>query len=455
MRSRNNRGFSIIGVIVAAGMLGGLVLVLAKLTRQQHVSQKKSETMAELTVLHQKVLSVFYDGESCTKTLGPGAILRVGDKISQLKNREGSVVLEEGKTYNRLLKVVSMKILAIQGSVAKTRELDIEIIFEKQGAANTGYNKVTKVFSITVELSAVTPSMTLDRCHHTLDGKEQGIKEQMCTDMGGVMVPIPGTAITRCSVDNLYQKFCQNMGGDYTTAPDMECSVAPILQKLCDSLGGTWDGTDCDIASVYANVTGDTMLGDFHTKNVSCIHLNCPNQNVHADGEVSAEGGNIPGMPTSDEIAAFLVEREKAVAKKECSDKGGWLVDANVYATCADYLPKEKETWASYPGGHRYNVLEVFPAPVRPAQAALIKRHGGLCCTNKVACKPGYFSSSYTRNFPTGEVRFHRCVPDFARSVPNCGVEQADTDLPCTPLPFCDEVLNPNIPCRNRPDPPL
>ena len=453
----NGRGFSIVGIIIAVGMLGGLSLVLAQLTKQQNISQKRAQTMAELSVLHQKILTVFYDGESCTKTLGAGAVLEVGDKISQLKNREGAVVLKEGATYNRLLEVESMKILAIEGSVAKTRELDIEIIFAKKGAANTGHNKVTKVFSITVELSALTPSMTLARCHHTLDGKEQGIKEQMCADMGGVMVPIPGTAITRCSVDNLYSKFCQNMGGTYATAPDMKCNVNPILQKLCNSLGGTWDGTDCDIASVYANVTGDTMLGDFRTKNISCSHLNCPNQNIHAEGEVSAEGASVAGIPTSDQIAAELLERKKKMLKRECFDKGGYPVDANLYSTCADYLPKEKEKWASYLGGNRYNILEVKPAQVRAAQRDQIKSMGGfLCCASKSACMPGYVKLYHSKTFPeVGEVNFLRCVPKFARNVPDCDPQKADTDTPCTPLPFCDEVLNLNTPCRQRPDPPL
>ena len=37
----NKRGFSMVGVLTAAGLLGGLALMLANLTRQQHVTPEK------------------------------------------------------------------------------------------------------------------------------------------------------------------------------------------------------------------------------------------------------------------------------------------------------------------------------------------------------------------------------------------------------------------------------
>ena len=433
--SMNNRGFSIMGAIVAAGMMGGLALFLVKMTNQQQSEQKKAETRTELSAIHQKILTVLHDGQSCTETLGRGAILADGDRIPKLKNREGEVVLEEGKAYNRLLKVESMKIKKIHGSGAKTRELDIEIIFKRKGKANSGYDKVAKTFSITVELATVTPSMTLARCHHALDAKEQGLKERMCVDMGGEMVSIPGTAITRCSVDNLHRKFCENMGGSYTVAPAMRCNVSPILSKLCISLGGSWNGTACDIASVYANVVGDTMTGNLNTQNISCTSINCPAHNISAKGEVIAQGSVGDGVPSSVQLAAELLARRQKVAKKECTDKGGKLVDASLYSKCADYLPREVARWAAYRGGNRYNIEEVSPAKVRSQQNNLLKGMGKLCCTiSKSHCNPGYKGKKHVLSFPqVGDVLFFRCTPSGARDPIGCTKDMADTDLPCTP----------------------
>ena len=77
---RNDHGFSIVGVLVAAGMLGGLSLYLATVTRQQHVTQRKAETGAELVGLHHKIIAVLYDSDACLATLGKGNTLQVGPR---------------------------------------------------------------------------------------------------------------------------------------------------------------------------------------------------------------------------------------------------------------------------------------------------------------------------------------------------------------------------------------
>ena len=64
-----NKGFSIVGVLIAAGMMGGLALFLADMTRRQHTTQRQAETGTEITQLQHKILSVFYDGDSCPQTM--------------------------------------------------------------------------------------------------------------------------------------------------------------------------------------------------------------------------------------------------------------------------------------------------------------------------------------------------------------------------------------------------
>ena len=53
----NNHGLSLTGVLVAAGMAGGLALLLAQLSRQQMVEQKRAETGVEVTGLHNWLLT--------------------------------------------------------------------------------------------------------------------------------------------------------------------------------------------------------------------------------------------------------------------------------------------------------------------------------------------------------------------------------------------------------------
>ena len=279
------------GVIIAAGMMGGLALFLAEMTKQQHVTQRKAETGTELTALHHKILAIFYDGDSCTATLeqlgNPLPFSTVSGKtLGELRNRSGTVVVKTGPSgdINRLLRVKSMTINNPRGS-GSTRELDVVVVVKKLSRAVTGHDETVKTFPITVELDS---SDNILRCHHTLDAKEHGIKSRMCTDMGGQMVCPGGINITRCSIDNLYRRFCQQMGGNYTPHPSMKC----------------------DISHLYVDTAGDTMTGDLGTKNLSAtsgvFSGNVGAKNIIAIEKIKGAQGEFTGDIKANNINANI-----------------------------------------------------------------------------------------------------------------------------------------------------
>ena len=307
MRSsfRSTSGFSIVGVLVAAGMMSGLALYLANVSKQQHITQKKAETWAELKGLTNKILSVLYDGDACTKTFGVGSSFQDGDTLTQLKTKDGTVVVQTGSAgvVNRILEVEKMEIDDVQAVPGTNRKkANMMVTIKKLGVANVGMTTM-KTFSVTAEMDS---SGTIARCHHALNDTEDGIKTRMCEEMGGEMLEtISGSGVKRCSIDKLYEKYCDEMGGNYSPEPvikcDLEdvladlctgmggnwsagaCSMTPVLQNLCTSLGGTPNGDDCDIASVYADVSGDTMTGPLNCTNFSCTG------NISAGGVAEAD----------------------------------------------------------------------------------------------------------------------------------------------------------------------
>ena len=175
-----------VGVLVAAGMLGGLALFLADVAKKQHIIQKKSETGAELTTLHNRVISILSDGEACRETLGGVAIPPSSTPppsaptITQLKNRKGRVVLTIGSSGNRLVRLNSVKLENIQPpSGSSTREVDVVVEFEKLSRAITGQKTVTKTIPLTLELDA---SDRISSCHAP---QNFVMKQQLCSEMGG------------------------------------------------------------------------------------------------------------------------------------------------------------------------------------------------------------------------------------------------------------------------------
>ena len=283
------RGFSMVGVLVAAGMAGGLALYMANITKMQHVSQKKAETGAELTGLQHKILSTLYDGEACTKSLGPGSFLPLPGttqtrSLTQLKNKEGTVVVQTGSggDVNRMLRVESMTIKDVRGNVGLTREAVLEVTIKRLGEANKGHTTVKK-FPITVELQS-TPNI-IARCHHTLDAKEEGIKESMCLGLGGSFTEASGGTPSSCSLtgllDGLHRKFCEQMGGNYSSYPNMRC----------------------DISHLYVDIGGDVMTGPLMMPSGSriqgsfnCVNLTCSGTGSFG-GRVSSGGTPGPSTP--------------------------------------------------------------------------------------------------------------------------------------------------------------
>ena len=164
----------------------------------------------------------------------------------------------------------------------------------------------------------------------------------MCTEIGGVLIPV-AAGVNRCSIDNLYRKFCVEMGAVYTDAPVMKCDVTPILQKFCTSLGGIPSGADCDIASVYVDVAGDTMTGDLQGTNIMCNNLNCTG-NINAGGTVSADGGfdfdSLRRCQLRSIAFLLLILWTPMVMGGDGSSGGGGVGGGGAGGGCANYNPQ-------------------------------------------------------------------------------------------------------------------
>ena len=113
-----------IGVLAAAGLMGGLALVLAELTKQQMGIQKRLETEVEIISLSNRMVHVLYNGDSCKNTLYADipAPYRINANdfhtINNIKDKDGDDVFSKGSVYgNRLVKIEDMQ-LKVPGTVS-------------------------------------------------------------------------------------------------------------------------------------------------------------------------------------------------------------------------------------------------------------------------------------------------------------------------------------------------
>ena len=185
---RNTQGFSMISVIMAFGMLGGLSLTLAKLNTQQMGLQKKIESHFELNTLTQNISRTIYDQAACIKTIkkdASGNNTRFVDggtiELKHIKNKTGQKVFRKNRIYgNGLIKILTLSLedIAVQGTTAET---NLRIIFEKTARTITGYKKASKIFPLSVKLNASGYPVG---CYSDLNSAVTTAKKQICEDFG-------------------------------------------------------------------------------------------------------------------------------------------------------------------------------------------------------------------------------------------------------------------------------
>lgn len=90
-----NKGFSLVEVMVALGLAGGLALIIVKLTEMGSSAQKLVETKDDIHQMNQEIAGVLADRFSCRNTFS-----HVADKITTLNEIAHSLEITEIKDKN-------------------------------------------------------------------------------------------------------------------------------------------------------------------------------------------------------------------------------------------------------------------------------------------------------------------------------------------------------------------
>ena len=236
------KGFSMAGVLAASGMMGGLALVLAELSKEQLRLEKRSESNIEVSLLSQKIRRIIYNQDSCTETIGIGTGLTTGSNIQLLsiKNSNGIEIFKTSAndpnvTYgNNLIKIDSLLLrdINITGTgTNKVAEMNLQIVFEKVSRAVTGYNLVNQTYPLSVELNA---SDQVQRCTSNLSAAIAFAYSELCTKMGGTYNPPAPPAQASCT--NPFSQPCPNgivTSFDNNGTPNCQESVLHPVGRNC------------------------------------------------------------------------------------------------------------------------------------------------------------------------------------------------------------------------------
>ena len=228
------KGISLVGALAAAGILGGLAMVFAQLTKQQMQAQKRAETGVEIVALSQRVVRTLYDGKACINTLGAGKNIAPGAffDLDAIKNKDDQIVYQaltadpNAPSYgNRLLKVASLKLVVntnpnpIPGDQAGAM---LEVTLQKISSAYTGQIETVKKFPVTLELDT---AKKLVGCVSDISAVADPVKEAICKEIGGTTAW--DTTTKTCTFG-----ACQS--GEYLEGFDTSGKVCKTLPQIAD-----------------------------------------------------------------------------------------------------------------------------------------------------------------------------------------------------------------------------
>ncbi len=239
---KNNKGFTLVEVLIVAGLLAGLSLVLMNINKQQAVSQKKAETSIEMTSVHSAIVANLLNSESCTKTLAPSGDIRSAT-LTEIRNRRDEVIYNTTDIYNNLIKIESMDIegvsilpAVIPAGTKGYGELSIRFTYEKTAKILPGTAKtLSYVLPLRVE---VDETYKVTRCYASTENAVDTAKNESCIALNGVF--------------NLTTQKCNLK--DYA-------ALEPIAKNTAVSNDYLNDYKTNFLDPRYVNVTGDTMIG--------------------------------------------------------------------------------------------------------------------------------------------------------------------------------------------------
>ena len=232
----NDKGFSIIGIIMSAGMVSGLAMALSSIVKDQKTVQRKTEGYFEISNLSYRILRTLENDNACTQTLGAGTKIVKSAKWSSIKNRNGDIVLDKSKKYGNGLIAIQSIIPKDIKTEGRAGEMNLQVTFKKMDTT-----EIIKTFPLYIE---VDNSRKLVKCHSNSRNISSMAKERMCRMMDGIFEP----SNEECNLDYLIlegqKQICNSIKGAFKNNPprcDMDSFVSETAKEICKSVQGKYD----------------------------------------------------------------------------------------------------------------------------------------------------------------------------------------------------------------------
>ena len=252
-----------VGALTAAGLMGGLAMVLAQLSRQQLVLQKRSQSQSEVEAISRRIGRILNNPQACLNTVssatfGSGLTTNSTITLASIKNQSNVDVYATNQTYgNGLVKISSLILRDIRFSGSTGVNTELQVTLEKTSRAVTGYKKAVRTYDLVIQINPLMPlpsGGTPTACETDLSAAKAAICQELGRNYDGSTGTCdPFTAGKTCASAN-------DLPVGFDGAGDLVC-VTPAAGTLPHPTG-----FNCFLLALHSGDHGGS--GTFQRRNI-------------------------------------------------------------------------------------------------------------------------------------------------------------------------------------------
>ncbi|MCT4642131.1 MAG: prepilin-type N-terminal cleavage/methylation domain-containing protein [Bacteriovoracaceae bacterium] len=327
---QNNKGFSLIEVVIAMGVLGLVSLGTVKIMNMTMQNEKSSDIKSEVDQIFKDIKMKMQNPIACTNTFSGFSHESSFNQLSTVKNLNNEVIYNTGiplaKTKNKLVQISSIEILGKDNDGVNTK-FDIQVEFDlTNGGKNTqliGAKILKRQFSIYAKKNcrqdnfsspvSSGPKVARDACRVTrngsltkglvINGLNYDVSCEICDDTNlGVASQIK-ECIAGDARDQFIEDACVTMGGSYHEAggnstcsrveiPDDELNL--IKEEVCNTSGGKFDTISGNCQLIEKNCSEHAVSPASYNPagGLTAVELICPGNRVAKSGYGNCGGSS-------------------------------------------------------------------------------------------------------------------------------------------------------------------
>lgn len=278
---KNSNGFSLMEIMVAAGLLAVISVAVMQMNKTMSRGQATAEVKMEAIEIKRQVITTLSDKRACEHTLKGR---NLGDTIDVIKNSNNVDLFKVGNKYgNRALELAEIRIEddGDLGSGMRQGKLYVKFNSLKKAA----YGGSEKSFETLIQVKAAGPTAIIDECFEDSTGVISTANETTCLAIGGVW----DSATSTCTISHFVKKSGDTMTGALTT-PQLNTDNATINGPATATTVTT---TDKITAPQFCSGSNCKAINELALANQSCP-AGQVSHGVKADGTLDCKALQCP-----------------------------------------------------------------------------------------------------------------------------------------------------------------